>query len=135
MVDECAVVRDYHYGTVVLNQEIFEPLNRFNVEVVGRLVEQQYVRFLQQHLCQLDAHSPAPREVGSGAVEIASREAKAEKGFLNILIEVCHVNCIELFAEGCHLFNDFHVFLAFVVGASGKLIVEAIDSCLHLKQM
>ena len=81
------------------------------------------------------AHSPASREVGSGAVKIASRKAQTEQCFFHVLVEVGHVDGIEFFAEGCHLFNYFHVFLAFVIGAGGKFIVQAIDFCLHFKQV
>ena len=42
-IEKITVMRYYKYCAVVIFQEIFEPLNRFDVEVVSRLVKKQKI--------------------------------------------------------------------------------------------
>jgi hypothetical protein len=63
VVEEVAIMRDRHHGAGVARQELLQPFNRFGVEMVGRLVEQQHVRFLQQQLAQCDAAFLAARQL------------------------------------------------------------------------
>ena len=46
MVEEIMVVCDANHRARVLLQVLFEPVDRFGVEVVRRLVEQKHVRLL-----------------------------------------------------------------------------------------
>ena len=55
-VQEVAVVRDHDQRALVANEEIAQPVNRVEVEVVGRLVEQQRLRIAEQRLRQQHAH-------------------------------------------------------------------------------
>ena len=48
VIEEVAVVRYGDDGSFVLAQVLFEPIDTFGVEVVGRFVEQQYVGLLKQ---------------------------------------------------------------------------------------
>ena len=48
-------MRDGNHGAGEAHEELFEPLDRFGVEVVGRLVEQQHVGLREQQLAQRDA--------------------------------------------------------------------------------
>ena len=54
---------DGHHGPGVLVEEVLEPLDRFGVEVVGRLVEQQEVRVLEEEARERDAASLAAGRV------------------------------------------------------------------------
>ena len=56
---------------------VLEPVARFEVEVVGGLVEQQQPRLAQQQLGQRQAHLPAARKMLGGQLEIRRGEAKA----------------------------------------------------------
>lgn len=64
-VHEGAVVTDDEYGAVVVSDKAAQPLDAFEVQVVGGLVEQQQVGMAQEELCQRDAHLPAARELGA----------------------------------------------------------------------
>ena len=47
----------YHdYGIFKIDQELFEPCDRIQIQVVGRLVEKQDVRITEQCLCKQDFH-------------------------------------------------------------------------------
>ena len=89
---------DDNHRFAVVDQKIFEPLDRFDVEVVRRLVEQEHVRFLQQQLCQLDAHPPAAAEIARLPLEILAGEPEAEQRLFHIFLVVGGIDRIELLA-------------------------------------
>ena len=55
VVQEVAVVGDGHYGAAEAFEEHLQPLDRFGVQVVGRLVQQQHVGLGQQQAAQRHA--------------------------------------------------------------------------------
>ena len=65
-VEEAAVVRDDEQRAVEVAEERLEPGEAVGVEVVGRLVEQQHLRVLQQRRGQQRARLLAAREPRSG---------------------------------------------------------------------
>ena len=76
-VEEVAVVRDQDHGVRIAAQVLLEPVAGLEVEVVGRLVEQQQPRLAQQQLGQRQAHLPAAREMLGRQLEVRRREAEA----------------------------------------------------------
>ena len=75
VVEEVAIVRHGDDGARIVLQEPLEPGDRFGVEVVGRLVEQQQVGRLQQQPAQRDA---APLAAGErGHVRVGRRQRSA----------------------------------------------------------
>ncbi len=62
IVDECSVVAHKNYGIGFGGKEIFEPLYRLYVKVVGGLVEQKHVRACQEQFGKLNAHAPTSGE-------------------------------------------------------------------------
>ena len=75
-VEEEAVVRDQDDRVRVGREVFLEPVARFEIEMVGRLVEQQQAGASEQQLGERDAHLPAARERLAGAVEVRRREAE-----------------------------------------------------------
>ena len=61
-VEEVAVVRDEDDRVRIGAEILLEPVARLEIEVVGRLVEQQQVRTAEQQLGERDAHLPAAGE-------------------------------------------------------------------------
>ena len=53
-------MRDNHHGAREGLEEALEPDDRFNIEVVGRLVQKENVVLFQEELGQLYTHTPAP---------------------------------------------------------------------------
>ena len=135
VVHESLVVGNDHYGLGVVHQEILQPLDRLDVEVVRRLVQEQQVGFLQQQLGQLDAHAPAAREFGGLAREVAPLEAQPQQNALHVFLVVGEVHGIELLGDGRDLLDQPHVRLAFVVGAGRELLVERRDPPLDFEQV
>ena len=81
LVDEVAVVRDEDQRAAVGRQRLEQDLLRVEVEVVRRLVEQQHVRGLEQHLREREPVALAAREHGDLLVDVVAREQEpAEEG-------------------------------------------------------
>ncbi len=72
-----AVVRDDDHGAVALVQDAFEPAYGVDIQVVGRLVEQQDVGIAEQRLREQHAQLPAGRDLAHRAVVLLDRYADA----------------------------------------------------------
>ena len=70
-------MRDQHEGIRIAREVILQPVARFQIEVVGGLVQQQQVGLFEQQFGQRDAHLPAARELFRAPFPIALREAEA----------------------------------------------------------
>ena len=78
-VEEVAVVAGDQDGAGVGAEELLEPLDAQQVEVVGRLVEQEQVVLEGEQPAQGQPHRPAAGEGGDGGVELRDREAEPEQ--------------------------------------------------------
>ena len=76
-LEEPAVVRDEHDRGVERDERLLEPLERLDVEVVGRLVEQQQVGLRGERAGQRAARQLAAGERRERAVEVGLGEAEA----------------------------------------------------------
>ena len=92
-VKEGAVVRDRHHAALEVDEEVLEPLDRVQVQVVGRLVEQQHVGAAHQGLAQRDAFL---RPAGQGADHHVLVQVQALQGFLHALLPVPAVLGLDL---------------------------------------
>ena len=79
-VEQVAVVADDQHGVRVAGEEGLEPDRALEVEIVGRLVEQQHVGAGEQHGGQRHPHPPAAGELGAGAGLGRGVEAEARSG-------------------------------------------------------
>ena len=68
---------------LALDQQI-ELLELKNVQVVGGLVQQHDLGFLEQYFTQTNAHLPTVTELGHGALEIGAFEAHTRKHLLRL---------------------------------------------------
>jgi hypothetical protein len=76
-LEEPAVVRDEDHGRVDRLQQLLEPLDRLDVEVVRRLVEQQQVGLRRERAGERRARQLAAREGRERPVEVVVGEAEA----------------------------------------------------------
>ena len=76
-VQEPAVVRDHEGVAGELQQRIFQRAQGFDVEVVGRLVEQQHVAALQQRLRQVQAAALAAGQRADQLLLVLALEVEA----------------------------------------------------------
>ncbi len=94
-VEEVAVVRDEDEGVLVGGEVLFEPVAGFEVEVVGRLVEQKERGLLQKELGERDAHLPAAGELFRAALPVFLREAEAGEHGADLRVERVDVMRVE----------------------------------------
>ena len=123
VVEEVAVVRDGDDRARVLLQVPLQPGDRLGVEVVGRLVEQQQVGLLQQHLAQGDAPPFAAGERRRPGV--AGRQPHGVHGDLELAVEVPGVGGVDLRpARGPSRPETFSISSA--SSASAELVAELL---------
>ena len=68
-------------------EELLEPDDRLDVEVVGRLIHKQHVGPPEQHARQRDPHFPAARKVPNVAVDLIVLEAEAVQHLAGLRLE------------------------------------------------
>ena len=66
--EKCAVVSNEQQGSLKGRQVFLEPQDRVDVEMVGRLVEQQQIRFRHERFAQQGASPPASGQLSDRAV-------------------------------------------------------------------
>ena len=76
-VEEETIVRDENDGVRIGVQVLFEPVPRLEIEMVGRLVEQQQVGRAQQQFGQRQTHLPAAGERFGLSLVVGRLEAEA----------------------------------------------------------
>ena len=81
-VEEVAVVADQQQRPLRATEEVVEPLQRRDVQVVGGLIEEQQVRPEQEQARERRAHLPAAGQLRDGPVELAGAEAQAREDLL-----------------------------------------------------
>ena len=77
IVEQVAVVADDDHGARIAREMIGQPQRAFEIEIVGRLVEQQQVGLGEQHRRERDAHAPAAGEIRARALLRGVVEAEA----------------------------------------------------------
>ena len=88
---------DDNHRLRTVDDEVFQPSDRFDVEVVGRLIEEQYVGRFQEQLSQFYTHAPSTGELAGRAVEVGAFEAQSEQRLLHVFLEMGHIDGIEFF--------------------------------------
>ena len=132
IINKSAVVAHQHHGLGALLQESLQPSYTFDVEMVGRLVEQEYVGTAQQNLCQLDTHAPTARELARGTVEVCAQEAQTCQRTLYlglIVVAAHHHEAVVLLRK---LLHKCGIRFALVIGTLCQLAVKVVNTCLHL---
>ncbi len=92
------------HGAGVLVQELFEPQDRFGVQVVGGLVEQQQVGGLKQQLAQRHTAAFATRAHGDRGVGVGALQRVHR--LLELRVEVPAVRGVDLGLQLAHLVHQ-----------------------------
>ena len=118
VVEKVAVVGDDEDGARIVAQMAFEPQHRLGVEMVGRLVEQQQFRLLQQQPAQRDA---APLAAGEFRhLGVVRRAAQRVHRLIDLGIEIPQPLGLDLVLQLGHLVGG-------LVGIIGGELVVAVD--------
>ena len=117
-IQEGPVVADHHQRAGLADQVPLQPLDGFNIQVVGGFVQQQQIRLLQQHLAQGDPHLPAAGVVAHQLFCSLRREADRGQQLVDAGIEFVAVQALEARLQAAQLVDQ----LIEVVGILGGLL-------------
>jgi len=92
-LQECPIVSDEQYGARVRVDLVLEPLDRRNIEMICRLVEEQQIRFLNQRLRKSNASPPA---AGQLVHFLLCRNFESGNRFFNALLDMPAVMRVDL---------------------------------------
>ncbi len=127
VVEHVAVVADDDDRVRITPHIILQPERAFEVEIVGRFVEQQQIGFGEEHRGERHAHTPAAGE-GRGGPELGFlREAEASEnaggarfGRMGVDIDETHLDVGDPVRIGCGI-GLLHQGGAFLVGGENDL--------------
>ena len=129
-VHEGAVVTDDEYGAVVVSDKAAQPLDAFEVQVVGGLVEQQQVGMAQEELCQRDAHLPAARELGARALKVGDLKAQTGQDLAGVALEFIAAQVLKAVLDLAVLVQECVDVLA-LLGELGDLGLQLVGALAH----
>mmetsp|Transcript_58812 Transcript_58812/g.144165 ORF Transcript_58812/g.144165 Transcript_58812/m.144165 type:complete len:786 (-) Transcript_58812:478-2835(-) len=131
-VQELTIVRHDNHGDLLVDEELLHPLDALEVEVIGRLVEQQQVGLRQEDLAQPDTHLPAPREGRHKRVPLLGREPHQVHDLLNLGLQHRNLHAIRAALEVLHAV-ELALHLVRVVLAALEDLIEVVKLLHHLR--
>ncbi len=114
-VEKVAVVRDEDERVRIGGQVLLKPVAGFEIEVVGRLVEQQQVGLLQQKFGERDAHLPAAGKFFGLARPVVAMKAETGQHLADLRFERVAVAGDKFVFELLVTVGDVRVFRALMV--------------------
>ena len=131
LVDEIAVMRNEDHGVLLFEDQLFEKLHHIDVKVVGRLIEQQYIRFLQQQPGKGHAALFTPAEHGDRVV-FHLFEIEVGKDTLDLVVERPGIVVVKIVRELGMLLQKLRI-LEIVCELQGECIVTLFGTVELLK--
>ena len=129
-VHESAVVADDEHGAIVVGDKAAQPLDAFEVQVVGGLVQQQQVGVTQEELCQRNTHLPAAGELGARAFKVGDLEAQAGQDFAGVALELVAAQVLKAVLDLAVLVKECVDVLA-QLGELGDLGLQLVSALAH----
>ena len=123
-IEHPAVVADKNHRPGILAEELFQPLSARDVEVVGRLIEQQHVRLGQQQLRQRESVFLAAGKIAHFDLERFVAEPESVQGFINLVIDGIAAGRLNLLFE---LFVALHQLFELIAVGLGHLGGDLLD--------
>lgn len=111
---------DKHDRLRFLLQELFEPLYRFYVKMVGGFVKKYYVRTAQKYLGKFHSHAPSSGKLPGGTMEVFAHESESEQRALYLRVHIARAFHCNPFVEVLETFYESMIRIAVIVIALGK---------------
>ena len=119
-------MRNHNHGSLIFFKMIFQPGHRFGVQMVGRLVQKQHVRFLQQQTAQSHAAFFASGKFGN--VGIGRRTTQSVHCNLNGSFKIPTVTGIDFFRQsGLLFYQGIHFVIAHRLGKLGRNFLKTFQ--------
>ena len=129
VVQEVPVVGDDNHRAGILAQRLLQPLDRFGVEMVGRLVQQQQVGLLQQRHAERHAPPLAAGKLAHGRV--VGRQHQRIAGDVQHPVQLPAAAGVDLLLEPPHLVHELvQIVVGLRIGHAAGDLVEAVDQIL-----
>ena len=132
-VEEEPVVRHENHRVRVVVQVLLEPVPRVEIEVVGRLVEEEQVGLRQQQLREGDAHLPAARECRRRLVVVGRAEPEPLQHRVDLQVDRVAVVQPEAILQVA-VAVQHHLVLAFGHGRVGQALLDRLHLPAHIQQ-
>ena len=129
-VHEGAVMANDEYGAVVVGDKTAQPLDAFEVQVVGGLVQKQQVGVAQEELSQRDTHLPAARELGARALKVGDFKAEAGQDLACVALELVAAQVLKAVLDLAVLVKECVDVLA-LFGELGDLGLQLVGALAH----
>ena len=98
-IEKVTVVGDQQQGAGIALQPAFQPENGIQIQVVGRLVQQQQVGGAHQRLGQVQAHAPATGKVADPAIHLRTVKTQAGQQLARPGIGAVAVEVVQLIVQ------------------------------------
>ena len=138
-IHKITVMRDQDHFTVKLTDKAFEPSQRREIKIVGRLIQKKHIGFGRQEFYQIDPDLITARKTQWIFLQILLRKPKSKKEFFD-LVEVP----LLIFGENqCALFPNtlfgkdkmlFQCSDTIILGDTDLTIIPALLTQYHLKK-
>ena len=129
-VHEGAVVTYDEHGAVIVGDKAAQPLDAFEVQVVGGLVQKQQVGMAQEELGERDAHLPAARELGARALKVGDLKAQTGQDFARVALELVAAQVLKAVLDLAVLVKERVDVLA-MLGELGDLGLQLVGALAH----
>ena len=98
-VDEISVMGDVENGSGVMNQRVFQNLLRGDIQMVGRLIEDQEVRLREHQLRQGNTPAFAAAQIADALKDIVAGEEKCRQHISDLRVVHIRVGVLQLVKE------------------------------------
>ncbi len=129
-IEEVAIVRDEDERARIAAQVILQPVARFEIKVVRRLVQQQQRWLLKQQLGQRNAHLPSATELIGLPGPVVLAEAEPAEHRPHLRIQVVEIVLLQRVAYQAEAVRN-HRILRTVRRKVRKLIAERVHLLVH----
>ena len=129
-VHEGAVVADDEDGAVVVCDKAAQPLDAFEIQVVGGLVQKQQVGMAQEELGERDAHLPAARELGTRALKVGDLKAQTGQDLAGVALELVAAQMLKAVLDLAVLVEECVDVLS-LFGELGDLGLQLVGALAH----
>ena len=135
IIDKRTVVAHEYYRLGTLSKKLFQPLDTFDIKMVGRLIEQKDIRFLQQDFRQFNTHTPSTGKLSGRTFKILSHKSETCQGTFDFSLIVFTSHHHVAFMLLRELLHELRIFITLVVGTVSHLLLHLIKTRLHLRIM
>ena len=129
-VHEGAVVTYDEHGAVIVGDKAAQPLDTFEVQVVGGLVQKQQVGMAQEEFCQRDAHLPAAGELGARALKVGNLKAQAGQDLAGVALKLVAAQMLKAVLDLAVLVEECVDVLA-LLGELSNLGLQLVGALAH----